>query len=104
MKRRYESLFTPEAESDLLELYDYIAEHSSPERALSYIERVERWTNSLQTFPERGTARDDIRPGLRLISFDRRVSIAFQVRTDSVIILRILYAGRDISTELAGAE
>jgi toxin ParE1/3/4 len=95
--RRYEVLFTPEAETDLLELYDYIAEHGSPDRALGYVEQIERWCDGLGTFPERGIVRDDIRPGLRAISFDKRVSIAFQVTTNRVIVLRILYAGRDIS-------
>ncbi len=97
MTQRYEVLFTPEAEADLLELYDYIADHSSADRALGYIERIEVWSDSLQTFPERGVVRNDIRPGLRVLSFDRRVSIAFQVTPEAVIILRILYAGRDVS-------
>jgi plasmid stabilization system protein ParE len=30
-------VFTPEAQDDLLDLYDYIADHSSPTRALRYI-------------------------------------------------------------------
>lgn len=97
MTRHYEVHFTPEAETDLLELYDYIAEHGSPDRALGYVERIEHWCDSLATFPERGTVRDDIRPGLRVTSFDRHVSIAFHVTSDRVVILRIFYAGRDIT-------
>ena len=96
MNQRYEVRFTPEAQADLLELYDYIAEHSSADRALAYMERIEQWTKTLETFPERGARRDDIRPGLRIISFDRRVSVAFQVTGDAVTILRILYAGRNL--------
>ena len=34
-------VFTPEARDDLLDLYDYIADRSSPARALGYIERIE---------------------------------------------------------------
>jgi toxin ParE1/3/4 len=91
--------FTPEAQDDLFGLYDYIADRSSPARALRYIERIEKTCMSLQTFPDRGTRREDLRPGLRVVGFKRRVLIAFQVRSDSVAILRILYGGR--SVELA---
>lgn len=87
-------VFTPEAQDDLFGLYDYIAEHSSPERAIRYLERIERTCMSLQTLPERGTRRDDLRPGLRVMGFEHRVLIAFHVRSESVAILRILYGGR----------
>lgn len=92
-------VFTPEAQDDLLGLYDYTADHSSPTRALRYIERIEKTCMSLHTLPERGTRRDDLRPGMRVMGFERRILIAFQVRSDSVAILRILYGGR--SVELA---
>lgn len=48
----------------------------------------------LQDFPERGTIRSDIRPGMRVIGFERRVSVAFVIEGNDVVILRILYAGR----------
>jgi toxin ParE1/3/4 len=40
--------------------------------------------------------RDDVRPGLRVVGFERRVTVAFQVAGDNLTILRILYAGRDL--------
>jgi toxin ParE1/3/4 len=95
-------VFTPEAQDDLLDLYDYIADHSSPTRALRYIERIEKFCIGLRSLPERGTRRDDLRPGLRVIGFERRVLIAFQVDSDTVAILRILYGGRNV--ELAFPE
>lgn len=96
---KYTVVFTPEAKNDLLDLYDYIADHSSTTRALSYIEHIEKACMSLCSLPERGTRRDDLRPGLRVMGFEHRVLIAFRVRTDSVAILRVLYGGR--SMELA---
>jgi len=54
---------------------------------------------SLQTYPERGTVRDRVLPGLRIIGFERNASIAFRVVGDSVEILRILRRGRNIPTE-----
>jgi toxin ParE1/3/4 len=94
----YRVFFSPEARADLLELYDYIAERSGEDRAFRYVERIEHWVHGLERFPERGTRRDDIRPGLRVAGFERRASIAFEVQGDTVTILRILYAGRDLET------
>jgi toxin ParE1/3/4 len=39
--------------------------------------------------------RDDIRPGLRIVGFERRVTIAFSVDDGRVTILRVFYGGRD---------
>ncbi|MGH7084293.1 MAG: type II toxin-antitoxin system RelE/ParE family toxin [Acetobacteraceae bacterium] len=58
-------VFAPEAEADLVELYEYIARHGGFDPARRYVERIVTMFRSLTTFSERGTRRDDIRPGLR---------------------------------------
>jgi toxin ParE1/3/4 len=102
LTRRYSVEFTPAAKADLLDLYDYIEEHSSATRAFRYVLKIEKFVASLRTFPERGVARDDIRNALRVIGFERRISIAFVVAGNKVIILRILYAGRNVDQLLSG--
>jgi len=97
-------VFTPEAQDDLLDLYDYIAVRSSTKRALRYIGRIEKTCMSLQTLPERGTLREDLRPGLRVMGFEHRVLIAFRVNPDSVAILRILYGGRKVELAFSKQE
>jgi len=62
--------------------------------ALAYVEALRRHCLGLAEFPERGTRRDAIRPGLRTLGYRRRVTIAFQVTGSTVTILRLLYAGR----------
>ena len=57
---------------------------------------IRNFCDSFVTFPHRGTKRDDLRAGLRLIGFERRVTIAFSVEGDTVVIVRIFYAGRDV--------
>jgi toxin ParE1/3/4 len=89
-------VFTPEAQGDLFDLYDYIAVRSSPARAMRYIKRIEKTCISLETLPERGTRREDLRPGLRVMGFEHRVLIAFRVDPASVAILRILHGGRNV--------
>ena len=89
-------VFSPEAGDDLTSLYDYIADHAGAAVALGYIERIEVQCRGLEAFPDRGGPRDDIRPGLRLIGFERRVTIAFHRQDNLVVIDRILYGGRDL--------
>jgi toxin ParE1/3/4 len=93
--------FSPEARQDLTELYDFIARHSGPARAIAYLERIERYCLGFATAPERGTRRDYLRPGLRTIGFERRVTIAFHHDERTVTIDRILYGGRDLTRTLA---
>ena len=93
--RKHRVTFRPSAEDDLLRLYEYIAAESSIERAGAFIDRIESACLSLETSPERGTRRDDIRRGLRIMGFERRATILFQVGRAEVVIVRILYAGQD---------
>lgn len=98
--RKREVVFSPEAEADLIGLYDYIAEDSNPARAIGYIGRIEKYCLGFELVSERGTQRDDIRPGLRIVGFERRVTIAFHVDATRVTIYRIFYGGRDLSRGL----
>jgi toxin ParE1/3/4 len=92
---KFRVTFRPQAESDLFGLYRYIAAQSGHAIAGQYIDRIEAACMALETFPERGTRRDDIRPGLRTIGFERRATIAFRIVRREVIIVRIFYGGRD---------
>lgn len=83
------------AEEDLVGLYDYIAEHSGPKAAGDYIDRIEAACLSLRQAPRRGTRRDDLSAGLRIMGFERRAAIAFRVTGSAVVIVRIFYGGRD---------
>jgi toxin ParE1/3/4 len=93
-------VFRRRAEARLTELYDYIAEQSSPRIAIEYIRRIRTTCFALSDFPERGTRRDDVLPGLRTIGFERRVTIAFRVLKTRVEIVSIAYGGRDFEREL----
>lgn len=94
-------LFAPEAQDDLKDLYLYIAERAGDGRAMAYVERIEAYCLGFSDFPERGTRRDDLFPGLRIVGFEGRVTLAFLVGADTVNFLRVLYGGRDLGN-LAG--
>lgn len=88
-------VISPEARGDLIALYDWIAVAAYPATALGYIERIEAFLQGMRIASERCTRRDDVRAGLRIVSFERRVTVAFTVDAASVVILRIFYAGRN---------
>ncbi len=93
--RRRDVIFSPEARNDLLNLYDRIAAKAGPEIAIGYIERIEAFCHGFDLASERGQLRGDIRPGLRIVGFERRITIAFSVDEERVTILRLFYGGRD---------
>jgi toxin ParE1/3/4 len=89
-------IFSPEAALDVSNLYDYIAKRSGSARAIGYVSRIEAYCREFRLFAERGTKRDEVRPGLRTVGFERRITIAFHVEPEFVVIDRILYGGRDL--------
>jgi toxin ParE1/3/4 len=97
LKRR-QVIFSPEAREDLLQLGDWIAERAGVDIALRYIDRVESFCAGLAFSSERGQRRDDIRPGLCIVGFERRIAVAFTVTPTEVTILRLYYGGRGWDT------
>lgn len=97
-------VFTPEAEKQLVDLYRYIAAAGSPEAAARYTDAIVTFCEEMATFPRQGRARDDIRPGLRIIGFRRRAVIAFTDTEQTVVIVGIFYGGRDYEAVLAEPE
>jgi toxin ParE1/3/4 len=93
-------LFSPEAEQDILQIYEWVASSTSPNVALAYVNRIEAKCAALDLASSRGQARDDIRKGIRIIGFELSLTIAFVVGNDSVTIVRIFAGGRDWEGEL----
>jgi toxin ParE1/3/4 len=88
-------VFRPAAERDLAALYAYIRDaNGGPEVAIGYVRRIRDFCEGLEPFPERGVARDDIRPGLK------RMVVAFTISPELVRIGRIFYGGRDYTALL----
>jgi toxin ParE1/3/4 len=93
--RRRDVVFAPEAVDDLVRLYEWIANAAGPDTAMAYVERLEAYCLGFDLASERGTLRGDVRPGLRIVGFERRITIAFVVDDQSVTVLRLFYGGRD---------
>lgn len=86
--------------ADLKNLFDFIMSESGWDVADRYVGRIEAACRSLTDFPQRGIARNDLSAGLRVLHFERRATIAYHVLESEVVILRILYGGRDYETLL----
>ena len=91
-------VFSPEADAQLLKIYRYIAREASPATAERFTTAIVDHCEAFETFPERGTRRDDLRSGLRTVGFRRSVTIAFTVDGDVVTVLGVFYGGQDFET------
>ncbi|MBL8471600.1 MAG: type II toxin-antitoxin system RelE/ParE family toxin [Rhodocyclaceae bacterium] len=94
----YRVVFAPEAEEQLVALYRYIAAADSPEVAARYTEAIVSYCETLQAFPNRGSQRSDVRPGLRVTNYKKRTVIAYAVDADQVSIIGVFYGGQDAQT------
>lgn len=91
--------YRPRARIDLKEIYDWAAEGADPGTADAYVKRIQLACGKLADFPNRGSPRDELEPGLHSISFERRATIYYRVEPKTVRIIRILGAGRDVDRE-----
>lgn len=101
-RKRERVQFAPEALDRLDAIEDYIAHAGSPTVAVRYVDAIVAYRESLTTFPERGTRRDDLLPGLRITNYRRNAVIAFMVdpNAETVTILGVFYGGRDYEAAL----
>ena len=100
MKRR-DVFIDPVAQQDLIHIYEVIAEMAGPATGAAYVEKLMDHCLTFDLASERGARRDNIRPGLRIIGYRRRVTIAFTVSDTQVVILRVFYGGVDWEPRLA---
>lgn len=99
----YKVRFSVEAQQQLDTIETYIALASGyPAIAERFVEDIVIYCESFETFPERGTQRDDLLPGLRTIGYRRRATIAFRVDAANglVVILGVFYGGQDFEAEI----
>ena len=103
MPKTYKVIITPEAESDLFAMYDYIANRSGHARAGTFVERIEAHCRGLSLFPERGTKRETLPSDLHITTYRHQATVAYVIdRTrDQVSILRIFRPGRDFESALS---
>lgn len=70
--------------------------------AKRHTEAIVDHCEGMQTFPHRGTLRDDVRPGLRVTNYKGSAVIAFAVdeAAMAVLIIGLYYGGQDYESVL----
>lgn len=66
------------------------------EPANAYVGNLYAYCMNLSMFPQRGMLRDDLHPGIRIVGYRRKASIAFRVEGGLVTIVRVFHGGQDI--------
>jgi len=99
--KTYKIILHERAEGELRQLYLDLAsdDKAGPVVAWNYVSGIRQFIAELATFPKRGTVRDGLVPGLRIIGYRRSVSIAFVVEEAHVLVLGVFYGGQDITLE-----
>lgn len=92
---RHDVIWQPEARSDLYAISDWVADQSDSETALGYVARIEAFVARLERFPNRGTARASMPKGMRTVTFERRIIVAYDVQESLVRILSLIGTARD---------
>lgn len=103
--KKYDVIITGQADKDLRDIFEYIAkELLSPDNAIGQLERLEKAIYNLDTFPE-GHRQYEFEPwrsrNLRILPVDNY--IVFYIPDNNkltVTIIRVIYGGRDIDTQL----
>ncbi len=91
--------FTPEAQQQLHDLDEWIAENAGAQTATRFMSALLDHIDEILVFPRAGRPRDDIRPGMRTVNFRKRTLIAYEVDQSSVDVvinvLGVFYGGQD---------
>ena len=86
----------PQAEADILEIWDFIAEDSLAE-ADRWVDRLDEKLELWATQPMMGRAREELAPGLRSLAFGRYV-VFFESLPDGIDVVRVLHGSRDLDS------
>jgi len=88
----------PEAESDLDEIWWYIAQ-DSPHNADRFLDRIQERCLALADYPQMGTSREELKAGLRSQPIGNYLIFYFSLE-DGVDIVRVIHGSRDIESLL----
>lgn len=88
-------LWSPASETDLLELWGYLATHASGVVADEQVRKVERACRVLSEWPHSGRPRDALIPGMRSVAVAPYV-VFYRVSDNTIEVVRVLHGRRDI--------
>ena len=91
---------SPRARSDLMEIWNYIADDSIA-NADAFIDKLFETTQLLANRPKAGRRREELAPGILSFPFGRYI-IFYRVIRNAIEVVRVLHGARDIQAIFEG--
>ncbi len=91
--------FTPKAQRDIEEIWDYSFERFGFEKAEAYLRELQRAAETVAEDPRRGPACDNIRSGYRKSPVGSHI-LFFRASESRILIVRILHQRMDFEPHL----
>ena len=93
---RYAVRIRAQAHQDIRDIFDWIVSESDyPPIAENFVNRIYDLCGTLGEFPLKGRARDDLKRGVRMLTFERKAVVIYRVLVGEVEVLNIFHGGRD---------
>jgi toxin ParE1/3/4 len=94
--RRLPVAFQRDSEADLADIFRVVLNASQNQAvAEGFIRRIIARCRRIGDAPRGGRPRDDLKPGLRTVPFERSVIIAYRIEAECVMITNVFYGGRE---------
>ena len=98
-----EVVLTDDAKADLLDIYDFVAEHDAVLKADQLLDKLENLVNSLALFPERGAITKELRDlGIREYRevYFKPYRVIYRTTAKAVVVYLVVDGRRDMQTLL----
>lgn len=93
----YDAQLSALAIEDLIALHQWLGVEADIPAVDGYLARIEERIAAMADFPNRGSSRDDLVAGLRTLTFESRLLIAYKVDREVVTVQRVINAFRDLA-------
>lgn len=89
-------VFAPRAETQIGDIWDYIALHSDENTADRIVDALIERCLELDMFPGRGTPHEELGEGVRTIPFRRTATIGYVIAGADVVVTGIAWRGQKL--------
>jgi toxin ParE1/3/4 len=98
---KFRVIWSPESEADLLSIWSWGASRFSAEAADRHLRDIQRAVAALETSPEIGRTRDDLRPGIREIVVYPTV-VFYRIAATRIEVIRVVDGRRHLAALFVG--
>ncbi|MDB9524364.1 type II toxin-antitoxin system RelE/ParE family toxin [Oscillatoria sp. CS-180] len=87
---------TPRASQDIKDIADYLATHSSLDRAETFLSDIDSVLQRIAQFPQIGRKRDELYPNLRSLPYQQYL-IFYRLLDDAIEVFRVVSGYQDLT-------